>query len=113
CRPFEIAPPRSENHTMAGGVIGRDEELAALSAFLDRTKDGPGILVAAGEPGIGKTILWEVGGEQARARSWRVLACPGVETQASFAFAGLSELLAGALDEPAPSLAPPRRPALE
>ena len=41
--------------------------------------------------------------------------CPGagVEAEARLAFAGLSELLAGVLDDVAPGLAPPRRRALE
>jgi DNA-binding CsgD family transcriptional regulator len=94
-------------------VIGREEELDTIEAFLARLDDGPAALVLAGEPGIGKTILWEAGLRRARARGARVLACRGVEAEASFAFAALSELLAGAFDEAAPALAHPRRRALE
>ena len=94
-------------------IIGRDEELGAVRAFISRVGDGPGALVLSGEAGIGKTILWEVGVEEARERCSRVLTCRGVEAEASFAFAGLSELLAGVVGEVAPELVPPRRRALE
>jgi DNA-binding CsgD family transcriptional regulator len=69
--------------------------------------------VLSGEPGIGKTILWERGVEGASERVGRVLSCRGVEAEASFSFAGLSELLAPVLEEAAPLLAPPRLRALE
>jgi DNA-binding CsgD family transcriptional regulator len=98
---------------MAREMIGREEELGSIDAFLDRLEDGPAALVLAGEPGIGKTILWEAGVARAGKRACRVLSCRGVEAEASFAFAGLSELVAGVLDEAAPALASPRRRALE
>ena len=98
---------------MAPEIIGRDEELGAVRAFVSRVGDGPGALVLSGEAGIGKTILWEAGVEEARARFSRVLTCRGVEAEASFAFAGLSELLAGVVGEVALELVSPRRHALE
>ena len=84
-----------------------------MRAFLERVADGPTALVLSGEAGIGKTILWEAGVEQARERFSRVLTCRGVEAEASFAFAGLSELLAGVVREVVPVLVPLRRRALE
>src|SRR5512132_1592245 len=98
---------------MAPEIIGRDEELGAVRASTPRLGDGPGALVLSGEAGIGKTILWEAGVEEARERFSRVLTCRGVEAEASFAFAGLSELLAGVVREVALELVPPRRRALE
>jgi DNA-binding CsgD family transcriptional regulator len=97
----------------AGEVIGRDDELDVIEAFLDRIADGPAVLVLEGESGMGKTILWEAGLERSGARGCRVLSCRGAEAEASFAFAGLSELLADVLEDAAPTLAPPRRRALE
>jgi AAA ATPase domain len=94
-------------------VIGRDKELAAVRAFLDQIEDGPCALVLSGEAGIGKTILWEAGLDEARERGATVLTCRGAEAEASLSFAGLSELLGGVLDEVEESLAPPRRRALE
>ena len=97
----------------AGEIIGREEELASIQAFLAEVEQGPTALVLSGEAGIGKTILWEAGVEDARERFGRVLTFRGIEAEASLSFAGLSELLAPVLDEAMPSLVTPRRRALE
>ncbi len=94
-------------------LIGRDNELGIIEAFLADVDQGPTALVLSGEPGIGKTILWETGLEEAKRRFGGVLICRGVEAEASLSFAGLSELLAPVFDEVAASLLPPRRRALE
>ncbi len=94
-------------------LVGRDDELGAIEAFLDGIRQGPCALVLSGEPGIGKTILWEAGVEAAQERFHRVLTCRGVEAEASLSFAGLSELLAPVFDDVSAFLAPPRRRALE
>jgi DNA-binding CsgD family transcriptional regulator len=98
---------------MSAAVVGRDEELAAIWTFLGRIEEGPCALVLSGEAGIGKTILWEAGVEEAEQRDLRVLVARGTEAEASLSFAGLSELLGDVLEEVGPSLAPPRRRALE
>jgi DNA-binding CsgD family transcriptional regulator len=94
-------------------IIGREEELASIQAFLERIEDGPGALVLSGEAGIGKTILWERGVGEAEGRSRGVLSHRSVEAEASLSFTGLSDLLAPVFDDVAPSLAPLRRRALE
>jgi DNA-binding NarL/FixJ family response regulator len=94
-------------------VIGRDDELGAIEALLTEAERGPRALVLSGEPGIGKTVLWEHGIAEAGERCGRVLACRGVEAEASLSFAALSELVAPVFDEVAGSLPPPRRRALE
>jgi DNA-binding CsgD family transcriptional regulator len=103
---------RTGSSGIATTLIGRNAELGSIEAFLVQVRDGPAALVLSGEPGIGKTVLWEAGVNQA-AGLGRVLSCRGVEAEASLAFAGLSELLAGELDGVTPTLAPPRRRALE
>ena len=97
---------------MASAVIGRDEELAAIGAFLDGVWSGPRALVFAGEAGIGKTLLWETGVAQAKGRVGRVLSCRGAEAEASLSFAALSEIVGPVFDEVSLSLAAPRRRAL-
>src|SRR3954447_24943880 len=97
----------------AAAVIAREEELGSIEAFLAELAQGPATLVLSGEAGIGKTILWEAGVEQAERSTSRVLTCRGVEAEALLSFAGLSELLAPVLDETAASLPAPRRRALE
>jgi len=94
-------------------IIGREEELGSIQAFLDRAPDGSRALVLSGEAGIGKTILWEAGLEEAEQRLSRVLLHRGAEAEASLSFTGLSDLLAPVFDEVASSLAPMRRRALE
>jgi DNA-binding CsgD family transcriptional regulator len=96
---------------MARAVIGRDDELGLVRGLLDRAEAGTAALVLTGEPGIGKTILWESGVEEAR-RQARVLACRGAETEAAMTFAGLADLLAGCEDVVS-ELLPLRREALE
>lgn len=94
-------------------VIGRDEELASIEAFLADVEQGPVALVLSGEAGIGKTTLWEEGVEEAGRRFGRVLVHRGIEAEASLSFAGLSDLIAPVIEAVAPSLPPPRRRALE
>src|SRR5262245_25893789 len=98
---------------MAAGVVGREAELGSIEAFLARVRTGPGALVLSGEPGIGKTILWEAGLEQAEQRLGRVLLHRSVEAEASLSFTGLSDLLEPVFEEVAGALAPLRRRALE
>ena len=74
----------------AKAVIARDEELASLQAFLAEVGNGPTALLFSGEPGIGKTMLWEVGVEDARSSFGRVLAHRSVEAEVSDARFGWS-----------------------
>src|SRR5262245_7171142 len=94
-------------------LIGRDDELAVVEAFVGGVAEGPCALVLSGEAGIGKTVLWEAGVEGARRRYGRVLAGHGAAPEASLSYAVLSELLAGVFEEAWPSLPAPRRRALE
>ena len=42
-------------------IVGRDQELGFLSAFLDRADGGSTAFVLEGEAGIGKSTLWLAG----------------------------------------------------
>ena len=109
--------PRARHNRHAGmpatPLIGREDELDRVETFLAAVERGPAILVLSGEAGIGKTALWETGLAEAERRFGHVLVCRGVEAEASFAFAGLSELVAPFFDEVASTLLEPRRRALE
>src|ERR671931_1075399 len=96
----------------AGGVIGREEELAALAAFLDDVPVGPAQLVLVGEAGVGKTTLWCAGADEARERGYRVLETRPAEAEARLAFAGLGDLLDPLLGEVLDPLPTPQRDAL-
>ena len=93
-------------------VVGREGELAAIGAFLDGVESGPQALVLSGEPGIGKTILWETCVAASAKRGHHVLTHRGAEAEAAFSFAGLSDLLGSVFDDVSPWLAVPRRWAL-
>ena len=100
---------------MAIDVVGRDEELSALSAFFDRhgAGDGPLALALEGEAGIGKSTLWRAAVEDARGRGLRVLSTRPAESERALAHVGLGDLLDGVLDDTLPALTPPQRRALE
>src|SRR5206468_2468537 len=102
---------------MAAGVrdevIGREAELSVLGAFLDDVRGGPAALLLDGEAGVGKTTLWKEGLEAARQRSYRVLICQPVESEAKLSFAALGDLLGGVVEEGAASLPVPQARALD
>ncbi len=95
-----------------GAIVGRDDELGLIRAFLDRAAHAPRALVLDGEAGIGKSTLWQAAVEEARARSARVLISQPAEAEHGLAFAGLGDLLEPVLDDALSDLPPPRRKAL-
>ena len=94
-------------------IVGREAELMAIGAFVAEGRRGPAALVFAGEAGIGKTTLWRTALCEVEVDAGAVLVCRGIEAEASLSFVGLSELLGPVLDDVLPSLALPRRRALE
>ena len=98
---------------MAVDVVGRDEELAQVRAFLGRAGTGGAALELHGAAGIGKSTVWLAGLEAARSQGLRTLVTRPSEAERSLAFAGLGDLLDGLLDEVLPSATPPQRRALE
>lgn len=92
-------------------MLGRETELATLHAFLQR---GAGrALVVTGEPGIGKTTLWEAGLATARAQGFRVLATRASGAEARLSFAALIDLLEGVGSTELASVPAPQLHALE
>ncbi len=78
---------------MAGGIVGRERELAAIARLLDGVVDGPAVLALWGEAGIGKTTVWEAGLAAAQAQSYTVLACGAAAAEVRLSYAGLTDLL--------------------
>jgi DNA-binding CsgD family transcriptional regulator len=97
---------------MADPLIGRDEELHAVRAFLSSSRDSPALVLLDGEAGIGKTTVWEavVAAEEPRGL---VLRARPAAAEMALSFAGLSDLLTGVLDAALPALPAPQRRALE
>lgn len=94
-----------------GSLIGRNEELALISGFLDRAASGGDAMLLIGEHGVGKTVLLDAAAERAMASGVRVLRASGVEFEADVPFAGLHQLLVP-LAEELEHLCDPRRGAL-
>jgi DNA-binding CsgD family transcriptional regulator len=95
------------------GLVGREEEIAFLHAFMGGAEGGPAALVVEGEAGIGKSMLWLAGVEKAREEGFSVLSSRPAEAERGFAHAGLGDLFDDVLDRVLPALSPPRRHALE
>ncbi|XVV11096.1 AAA family ATPase [Actinoplanes sp. CA-131856] len=76
-------------------VVGRQDEVAGLSALLDRvTGEGSGgSLVLRGDAGVGKSTLlgWAV--EEAGRRGFSTIGVTGVQAEFGLAYAGLHRLL--------------------
>jgi DNA-binding CsgD family transcriptional regulator len=98
---------------MVEGMVGRDQELAAVGEFLDGLNARPGVLLVEGEPGIGKTTVWLAGRERAQQLGYRVLSCRPIQTETPLAFVALADLLEPILDEALPHLPAPQAGALE
>ena len=93
-------------------LVGRTSELGEVERFL-----APGsaarALVLCGEPGIGKTTVWEAGVELARARGFAALCARASEAEARLSFAGLADLLEATGPDVLTGLPAPQRHALE
>ena len=92
-------------------VVGREAELERIEAFVaDGRRQA---LALVGEPGIGKTTLWQQAVAAARARGATVLAARPAESEAQLAFGGLTDLLADVSPALLQQLPAPQRTAVE
>jgi hypothetical protein len=93
-------------------AIGRASELREVERFLTAAGNGR-VLVLSGEPGIGKSTLWEAGLELARAGGFAALSARASEAEAQLSYAGLADLLEGIDSGVLSELPSPQRQALE
>jgi DNA-binding CsgD family transcriptional regulator len=93
-------------------VVGRESELSALLTMIEADATS-GALLLTGEPGIGKTTLWEAGLDAARGRGLRVLSARPSDAEARLGFAALTDLLHDVSDDVLERLPGPQRHALE
>jgi hypothetical protein len=71
------------------------------------------VLVLCGEPGNGKSTVWEAGVELARSRGLLTLSARASEAEAQLSLAGLADLLGAVDSDVLTELAASRRRALE
>src|SRR6266508_413170 len=98
---------------MTGEVVGREEELGSIHAFLDGPLEDPAALMLEGEAGIGKSTVWLAAVAGARERGFLVLSSRPAEAERGLAHVGLGDLFEDVLDDVLPALSMPRRRALE
>jgi DNA-binding CsgD family transcriptional regulator len=84
----------------APAAFGRELELAKVEAFLGDARSASCAMALEGEPGIGKTTLWQEAVDRARDAGTLTLACRPAAAEAKLSFSGLSDMLAG-VQEPA------------
>jgi len=92
-------------------LAGRVAELGAVEQFLATGAAGR-MLVVCGDPGIGKSTVWEAGVGLARSRGFAVWSARPGEAEAQLSFAGLGDLLEGADGGVLAGLPVPQRRAL-
>lgn len=97
--------------TTARPLIGREDELRAITGLLEARDELPGAAVLHGQAGIGKTSIWLAGIDAAVELGYRVLSCRPSEAETRLSYAGLADLLGGVVDDVArkPTVAPNRR----
>jgi DNA-binding CsgD family transcriptional regulator/tetratricopeptide (TPR) repeat protein len=74
-------------------LVGRSRELATIEEFLDDIERLPAGITLVGEPGIGKTTVWEWAIRAARTRGFTCLISRPALSEVNLAFAGLGDLL--------------------
>jgi DNA-binding CsgD family transcriptional regulator len=93
-------------------IVGREPDLAVLQDFI--AGDRPvGALVFTGEPGMGKTTLWEAGIAEARDRGLRVLSARPSDAESLHSFGVLTDLFDGIDFGALAGVPAPQRRALE
>lgn len=107
-----MEPTRGLASGAAAAMIGRDTELLAVQRFVDGS-GGAACLVVCGEPGIGKTTLWEAGLELAVAQGDTVLSARASEAEAGLSFAVLADLIHAVHADVLAGLPGPQRHALD
>jgi DNA-binding CsgD family transcriptional regulator len=93
-------------------LLGREAELARVASIVSGRGGARG-LVLVGEPGIGKTAVWDEALAAARQAGVRVLAARASEPELQLSFVALSDLLDGADLSALEELPPPQLAALE
>jgi DNA-binding CsgD family transcriptional regulator len=106
------AQDNSDVSTTARPLIGREDELGAITGLLEARRL-PGAIVLHGQAGIGKTSLWLAGIDIAVSESYSVLTCRPSEAETRLGYTGLADLVGGRVNDVLPELPPIQRRALQ
>ena len=93
-------------------MVGRERELAAVEELLAVGEPELRALILEGEPGIGKTTVWQAAIDAASPER-QVLSCRPVEAETKLSYASVADLLMPIVDAGLPVLPDPQRNALE
>ncbi|GAA5198148.1 LuxR family transcriptional regulator [Rugosimonospora acidiphila] len=83
---------------MTTDIVGRNEALAVIARFCERSRESGQSLVIVGEAGLGKTTLLRHAARLWTGEGGRVLSATAVEFEADISFAGLQQLLGPVVD---------------
>lgn len=93
-------------------VVGRENELEHLRSFVEGRMPAS-CLVLSGEPGIGKTVLWEAGIDLAHQAGYQTVSARASVAEAALTFVVLADLVDGIAEADLSSLPGPQLRALE
>jgi DNA-binding CsgD family transcriptional regulator len=94
-------------------LVGREPELAAVEELLGEAEPSLAALEIVGEPGIGKTTVWQEAVRRGEAHGLFVVTARPTESEARLSFAGLADMLEVVDDEIIALLPPPQRSAID
>jgi len=92
-------------------LVGRDEEIALLRAFVERATTRGDAMVLVGDAGVGKTVLLTVAAAGAAEAGVRIVTVAGAQFEVDVSFAGLQQIVEPFLAY-LPRLAEPQQAAL-
>jgi DNA-binding CsgD family transcriptional regulator len=93
-------------------VVGREGELATVSACIAAPEATPAFALLLGDPGVGKTTIWRAA-LAADAEHAHTLVARPASAEARLSYAALADLVGSSFDAVVRRLAAPRRRALE
>lgn len=83
----------NEPENATGSLVGRDRELAVVSALLDGAGERGRALLVRGGPGVGRSSLLAAARATASSRRMKTLAVTGTRLEAALPFAGLHQII--------------------
>ena len=98
---------------MPDEIVGREAELAAVGRFVERAGSSLSALVLDGEPGIGKTTIWEAALGAAGDSGFRILRSRPARSELGLTLGGLTDLFDDVDADVLDRLPEPQRHALE